>query len=210
MPFLRLPPSLAEPSPPSPPPLLGTDRGSDPDGARIDEGGESAMSRADDGSFIAGAAAGGCAVLLLVAVGVVLYRRRVLRERAAAVLRSGAARPPPVVKRRSISLKVSLGRLPGRGSSASDKEPRAAAVPPITATIHATMQDPLDGNASPSIADRLEGAAAKEARASPLGTIQLRQSSRVHSSSIYAQGGAADAGKGGSSTAEPYLHADYV
>lgn len=201
--LLRPPPPLAEPSPPSPPPLLGTDRLPDPDGARIDDGGESAMSRADDGGFIAGGAAGG-AFLLLVVAGV-LCRRRLLRERAAAVLRSGAARPPPAVKRRSVSLKVSLGRLPGRGSSASDKEP------PITATIHTTMQDPLDGNASPSVADRLEGAAANEARASPLRTIQLRQSSRVHSSSIYAKGGAADAGKAKcGASAEPYQNADYV
>ena len=173
------------------------------------------MSRADDGGFIAGGAAGGAFLLLLAAACGVLYRRRLLRERAAAVLRSGAARPPPAVKRRSVSLKVSLGRLPGRGSSASDKEPRAAAVPPITATIHTTMQDPLDGNASPPIApiaDRLEGTAEKEPRASPLRTIQLRQSSSVHSSSIYAQGGAADPGKASSSAEPPprYLDADYV
>ena len=173
------------------------------------------MSRADDGGFIAGGAAGGAFLLLLAAACGVLYRRRLLRERAAAVLRSGAARPPPAVKRRSVSLKVSLGRLPGRGSSASDKEPRAAAVPPITAIIHTTMQDPLDGSASPPIApiaDRLEGAAEKEPQASPLRTIQLRQSSSVHSSSIYAQGGAADPGKASSSAEPPprYLDADYV
>ena len=171
------------------------------------------MSRADDGGFIAGGAAGGAFLLLLAAACGVLYRRRLLRERAAAVLRSGAARPPPAVKRRSVSLKVSLGRLPGRGSSASDKEPRAAAVPPITATIHTTMQDPLDGNASPPIVDRLEGAAEKEPQASPLRTIQLRQSSRrVQSSSIYAQGGGARPGKASSSAEPPprYLDADYV
>ena len=165
--------SLADPSPPSQPPLLGTDRSIDLDNAPINEGGEGAISITDDGGFIAGAVGGGVLLLLLLAAtgrllaaaSGVLYRRRVLRARATAALRAGAARPPPGAKRRSISRKVSLDRLPGRGSSATVEEPRAPAVPPIKATIDTTMQDPLDSNAPPSIADHLEGR-----------TVQLRQS----------------------------------
>ena len=155
---------LAGPSPPSQPTLLSTDRSTDLDDAPID-GGEEAISITDNGGFIAGAAGGGALLLLMAAAGGVLYRRRVLRRRATAALRAGAARPPPGAKRRSISLKVSLDRLPGRGSSATVEEPRAPAVPPIKATIDTTMQDPLDSNAPPSIADHLEGR-----------TVQLRQS----------------------------------
>ena len=155
---------LAGPSPPSQPTLLSTDRSTDLDDAPID-GDEEAISITDNGGFIAGAAGGGALLLLMAAAGGVLYRRRVLRARAAAALRVGGARPPPGAKRRSISLKVSLDRLPGRGSSATVEGPRAPAVPPIKATIHTTMQDPLDGNAPPSIADHLEGR-----------TVQLRQS----------------------------------
>jgi hypothetical protein len=168
--------SLAEPSPPSQPPLLSTDHSTNLDDAPIDEGGEDAMSLADDGGVFAGAAGGGALLLLLAAASGVLYRRRVLRGRAAATLRVGAARPPPRARRRSISLKISLGRLPGRGSLATVKKPRAPAVPPIEATIHTAMQDPLDSNASPSIADRLEGREAKEEGSTPVRKVQLRQS----------------------------------
>ena len=171
---------LAGPSPPSQPTLLSTDRSTDLDDAPID-GGEEAISITDNGGFIAGAAGGGALLLLMAAAGGVLYRRRVLRRRATAALRAGAARPPPGAKRRSISLKVSLDRLPGRGSSATVEEPRAPAVPPIKATIHTTMQDPLDGNAPPSIADRLEGRVQLRQSRFQLrqSRVQLRQSSRL-------------------------------
>ena len=142
--------SLADPSPPSQPPLLGTDRSIDLDNAPINEGGEGAISITDDGGFIAGAVGGGVLLLLLLAATGrllaaacgVLYHRRVLRARAAAALRASALRPPLGAKRRgisrkvslarrkSISLKVFLDRLPGRGSSATVEEPRAPAVPP--------------------------------------------------------------------------------
>lgn len=190
--------SLADPSPPSQPPLLSTDRSTDLDEAPIDEGGESAISLADEGGVIAGAAGGGALMLLLAAAGGVLYRRRVLRGRAAAALRAGAPRPPPHAKRRSVSLispKLGLGRLPGRGSSATVQEPRAPAVPPIKATIHKTMQDPLDGNASPSIADRLEDRAAKEEGSTPVRRFELRQSSCVQPPNTYEERGWSGTGK---------------
>ena len=166
---------LAGPSPPSQPTLLSTDRSTDLDDAPID-GGEEAISITDNGGFIAGAAGGGALLLLMAAAGGVLYRRRVLRRRATAALRAGAARPPPGAKRRSISLKVSLDRLPGRGSSATVEEPRAPAVPPIKATIDTTMQDPLDGYAPPSIADPIEGRTAEREAPIPVHMVQLRQS----------------------------------
>ena len=220
--------SLADPSPPSQPPLLGTDRSIDLDDAPINEGGEGAISITDDGGFIAGAVGGGVLLLLLLAATGrllaaacgVLYHRRVLRARAAAALRASAARPPPGAKRRpisrkvslarrkSISLKVSLDRLPGRGSSATVEEPRAPAVPPIKATIHTTMQDPLDSNAPPSIADRLGGRTAEGEEPIPVHRVQLRQSSRLQLPNTCGERGALDRGK---ARAEGrYLDSDYV
>eukprot|EP00964_Phaeocystis_antarctica_P106837 scaffold71636_cov51-Phaeocystis_antarctica.AAC.3 len=198
---------LAGPSPPSQPTLLSTDRSTDLDDAPID-GGEEAISITDNGGFIAGAAGGGALLLLMAAAGGVLYRRRVLRRRATAALRAGAARPPPGAKRRSISLKVSLDRLPGRGSSATVEEPRAPAVPPIKATIHTTMQDPLDGNALSSIAGPIEGRTAEGEAPIPVHRVQLRQSSRLQLPNTCGERGAPDRGK---ARAEGrYLDSDYV